>query len=217
MIKFNQYYVASISLVVAVIIFTHDSHAESRRDSDIQSIDFKNFAYPASDVAAEITKKKSIRVQNGEYKNFKDDEFREDSFSFSVESVSYGDITGDGKEEAVVDTSLTWMGGVQQDESRIYVYTMTEGKPKLVLVPDIANQIDRDFSRYNKSNDPCEDGVFTFSAIASKGGLLKVDAVLGNPHACYDERKGYPMASMSYRISDNRWILVEPPTFWRQK
>ncbi len=182
---------------------------------DIRSVDFKNFSYPATGVAAEITKKKSIRVRNGEHKNWKD-EFRADSFSFSVESVSYGDLTGDGKEEAIVDTSFSWMGGVQQDESRIYVYTMIDGNPQLVPVPDIANQIDRDFSRHNKSSDRCADGIYSFSAKASAEGLVKVDAVLGNPRICYEENKGYPMASMSYRISDNRWILVQPPKFWRK-
>jgi hypothetical protein len=135
---------------------------------DIRGVDFRNFAYPTSGVAAEITKQKSIRVRNGVYeKHWKDNEISEDSFSFSVESVSYGDITRDGKADAVVETTFSWMGGVQQYESRIYVFTVIDGRTELVRVPDIANQIYRDFSRYNKSHDPCEDGVFTFSAKAS--------------------------------------------------
>jgi hypothetical protein len=195
---------------------------ESRRQGDIRSVDFRNFPYPVSGVAAEMTKQKFIHARNGAYEKQWKEEIgnlgsRIQTITFSVNSVSYGDITGDGKEEAVVDTSFSWMGGYQQDETRMYVYTVKNGKLELVVVPDIADQIDRDFSRHNKSKDPCEDGIYGWSAKASGEGQVKVDATLGNPHTCYDGSKGYPMVSMSYRLGDNRWILTQAPKRWREK
>jgi hypothetical protein len=222
MINYRHFYSLNILLALGMFCITRASFAESRRDSDIRTVDFRNFTYPVSGAAAEVTKTKSIRVRNGIFEKQWEEKngslgSTTQSISFSVNSVSYGDINRDGSDEAVVDTGFSWMGGYQQDESRMYVYTVGGGRPELLKVPDIEDQVRRDFSRHNKSRDPCEEGIYAWSAKASGEGLVKVDATVGNPHTCYDARKGYPIVSMSYRLSDNRWVLAESPKRWRKK
>lgn len=137
-------------------------------------------------------------------------------FEFSVGSVSYGDIDRDGKEEAVVDTGFGYMGRVQQTEPRMYVYRLEGGKPVLLASPDIETLIARDFSP-TKRDDPCEDGIFSWSAEATEEGVVKVDAFVGNLRICYDEKKGYNMVTMKYVLKGNRWVLAEAPKRWRKK
>lgn len=115
MIDLSQY--AFVAVVVLLTAFNPSPlvSGEAGGEKNIRSVDFRNFTYPISGGGAEIVKAKSIRVRDGKYeRRWNDAVASDESFSFSVESVSYGDIDGNGKEEAVVDASLSWMGGVQQ-------------------------------------------------------------------------------------------------------
>src|SRR6476469_9156721 len=67
--------------------------------SDIHSVDFKNFAYQPY-CASEATTR--IRVKNGEYSKETPQGGYVDHFYFNVMGVTYGDVTGDGQDEAVV-------------------------------------------------------------------------------------------------------------------
>ena len=209
-------FVALIALAAPGIF--RDTCAESGRD--IRDVDFRNFSYPVSGVAAEVTRARSIRVKQGIFAKEWEEKHSLGSmtkrFTFSVNSVSYGDIDHDGTEDAVIDTSFSWMGGYQQDASQMYVYTVKSGGPELIGVPDIGAQIERDFARLSKSKGRCEDGVYSWSVVATREGLIKAEAIIGNPHVCFDEEKGYSMASMTYRLEANRWVLVKALKRWRK-
>ena len=64
--------------------------------NNIREVDFKNFTYEAFCADDEPSE---INVKNGEFLDESENYFR-----FSVQSVNYGDLNADGKEEAAIVT-----------------------------------------------------------------------------------------------------------------
>jgi len=219
--KMHRKFMVWVLLALGLFSTPQVISADSLDKSGIRSIDFRNFTFPVFGSTAEITKAKSIRVRDGTFNNWsKYEEGLDGSFSFSVESVFYGDITGNGKEEAVVDTLFSYQGASHPySEQRLYFYSMKDSRPVLLRLPDIGDQLDRDYSQFNRSKDPCSEHVISWSAEVSVKGIIKVDAVVGDfpPRNCYDEKKGYRMVTMYYRLQNNRWVFAQAPKLWRKK
>jgi len=95
--------------------------------SDIHSVDFKNFTYHPH-CAGEDTE--TIHVKNGEYSKETPMDGYVDHFYFNVFNVAYGDLTGDGKDEAVVLSSCNTGGTGNFSEG--FVYAMKAGKPAMI-------------------------------------------------------------------------------------
>lgn len=87
--------------------------------SDIRKVDFANFTY---NVEIFETKEK-LTVKDGEYSRDKED----DKLFFSAKVAGYGDLDGDGKEEAIVITVMN-TGGTGNFTNGL-VFTMRGGKP----------------------------------------------------------------------------------------
>lgn len=112
----------------------------------IRQVDFKNFTYPLSgtllghdrlhwlDVpSANHTGGTHIHLVNGneltksssamgrEYSKYE---------GFTLQSVQFADLTGDGKEEAIV--VLLYRTGGTQSTDYVYIYSFEVGKPKLL-------------------------------------------------------------------------------------
>jgi hypothetical protein len=87
--------------------------------SDIRKVDFKNFTY---DIQIFETKEK-LTVKDGEYSRMKED----DKLYLNVSDAEYGDLDGDGKDEAVIITVIN-TGGTGNFSSGL-VFTMKGGKP----------------------------------------------------------------------------------------
>lgn len=84
--------------------------------SPIRSIDFENFTYPEIDARGKFT--------------LKDEQEPTDDDPRSLVDVIYGDVTGDGKEEALVVHSQSTRGSAIP--YFVYVYTGSRDKPKLL-------------------------------------------------------------------------------------
>jgi hypothetical protein len=104
-----------LSLVCA---FSFSASAQA----DIREVDFSNFTY---DVEIFETKEK-LKVVNGEYYRNKE----EDRLFFSAKVAGYGDLDGDGKEEAIVITLMN-TGGTGNFTGGI-IFTMKGGKPVIL-------------------------------------------------------------------------------------
>jgi len=91
---------------------------------DIRKVDFKNFTYSILDLSGEAREK--ITVKDGEF----DREGEEEKLFFSITVEGYGDLDGDGKEEAVI-TTLMNTGGTGNFTSGI-IFTMKGGKPMVL-------------------------------------------------------------------------------------
>ncbi len=118
-----------ILCLIIMLLCTVNLSAQSRRRrsgsnsstsnvTDIRQVDFKNFTYQIEG--------KRIRLQNGEYNGREHWRF-DRNFQTRRDHIAYGDLTGDGKEEAVIvlahniaDTNTILQYG--------YIYTIKNGQ-----------------------------------------------------------------------------------------
>ena len=101
---------------------------ESMPDSPIQRIDFANFRYPSYVVEGEVH---GFKLRDGELLPKRKDEVgRPLDMWLRLSGVTYGDVTGDGVEEAIVD--VTWITGGTGDPDLVYIYALRKGKLKLL-------------------------------------------------------------------------------------
>jgi hypothetical protein len=112
--------------------------------SNIRQVDFKNFTYPLSgpllghddlkwlgDPRDGYSKRAPIHLVNGK------DLTKVGSYGeyvqwagFSLQSVQYADVTGDGTEDAIV--ALLYETGGTQTTNYVYIFKLDAGKPKLL-------------------------------------------------------------------------------------
>lgn len=95
--------------------------------NDILKVDFKNVTYMPY-CAGE--KPRRVTVKNGEFSEEKDAGDYIDRFYFRVFDIAYGDMTGDGKPEAIVLTVCNTGGTGQFSEG--FVYGSVRGKPLML-------------------------------------------------------------------------------------
>jgi len=109
--------------------------------SDIHSIDFKNFSFPWDTKVALADKstwhwiawrpQTVVRVKNGIH-FFREAGQSDPHFGprLSADAVTYGDLDGDGSEEAAVH--LNYGTGGTQSWDYLYVYKLVDGHSKLI-------------------------------------------------------------------------------------
>ncbi|MES1242996.1 MAG: hypothetical protein ABUT39_15375 [Acidobacteriota bacterium] len=97
--------------------------------ADIHKVDFRNFTYRPSCADFESSEANvPVQIAGGKLEG-KPGSALEGIF-FDVEEVIYGDLDGDGSDEAVVRTNCNTGGTGQFDEG--FVYGMKDGKPVLL-------------------------------------------------------------------------------------
>lgn len=112
----------------------------------IQSIDFKNFTYPwPRDLLDPSNPKRTFRLTNGELPETRTPEGRVDGMGVFFKDVNYGDVTGDGINEAIV--SLSVLTGGSAIPHIIYVYTLKNKQPKLLWCFATGDRADGGFRR----------------------------------------------------------------------
>jgi hypothetical protein len=116
--------------------------------TNIRQVDFKNFTYPLSGTLLghdrlqwldepkeahsdkkpihllngnDLTKSSNFVMEGQEYAQWK---------GFTFQSVEFADVTGEGKEEAIV--VLKYRTGGTQETHYVYIYSFVDGKPKLL-------------------------------------------------------------------------------------
>jgi len=113
------------SLAVATLALVCVGSAAGQ--GSIRQVDFKNFTYPLSGPTLghdrlqwlDLSTKRHIGLQNGK-----------DASGFSLSSAQFADVTGEGKEDAIVVLHFD-TGGTQQTDY-VYIYSFKAGKPKLL-------------------------------------------------------------------------------------
>lgn len=103
-------------LLTAIFAF-----AAAAAQAQIRNVDFKNFTY--SVLSLDGDSREQVTVRDGSFSRMEED----DKYYFGVTEVSYGDLTGDGAEEAVVSVIVN-TGGTGNFTSGI-IFTMKRGKP----------------------------------------------------------------------------------------
>ena len=128
----------------------------------IHKVDFKNFTYQPEFCGGED--RNNITVKNGEYAEEKDMDGWVDRLYFSIYGVTYGDLNGDGSDEAVV-LSVCNTGGTG-NFTEAYIYSMRDGSPVRLVTLEGGDRADGGLRKAEvskgllivESNDPGEYG-----------------------------------------------------------
>lgn len=105
----------------------------AQAQNDIHKVDFKNFTY---EIGVEGEDKIKATVKNGEYMRQTKD--RDDDLYFEVSGVEYGDLTGDGRDEAVV--RILYNTGGSGNFTSGLVYTLKNGKPVVLAELEVGDR-----------------------------------------------------------------------------
>lgn len=168
----------------------------------IRTVDFRNFTYPLDGDRAQGYGRSSARVRNGKF-----------IFSrkfglegFEVMKVAYGDLTGDGQEEAVVrvDDGNIEIGG-SQNVTYTYIFSMADGRPLLLnMYCAYCNDSTAQTAYQNYYHD---DTTLLYGDTATiESGLLVVETIAGPAICC-------PMhdVTMRFHWDGERFVLEGQP------
>lgn len=104
---------------------------ESQPKSPIRQLDFKNFTYPK--LSTGKCSMAEVSLVNGKYnapEGIAGTRPAVDCWSVDLGPITYGDVTGDGEEEAIVELYAE-AGGTEASED-VYIYTLQGGNPILL-------------------------------------------------------------------------------------
>ena len=170
----------------------------TRLDSPIRRVDFDNFDYPGLPGLPLY-----LRVRNGKRPPKRRDAIgRPLDISLVLADVTYGDVTGDGQDDAIVD--LGWETGGTASADLIYIFTMRKTNPHLLWA----------FKTGDRADGGCRN-------VFAENGLLIVellgkDKIIGkNLYADDGTHSGLCCPTVftrsRYRWIGNRFRLLAPP------
>lgn len=144
--------------------------------TDIRKVDFRNFTYSSSLCSQEYGRQgigKIVRVRNGEFKN------KNVYFTVDDKSIIYTDVTGDGREDAIVPIDC---GAAEANFSRseVHIYTIHNGRAMFV-----AGITDKDMERDYRANYPDAEGYWGINenGIKTNNGNVVIEVLADGPHA----------------------------------
>jgi hypothetical protein len=194
------------SLVLGFLICVSAGFVSAQ--NSIRQVDFKNFSYPLKDyllghselkwLSAQVAgSPKLLTIQLRDGKNLQkepigkigDGGYYEVS-GFTLREVKYADLTGDGKEDAIV--VLSYQSGGTQGTNYIYNYTLDAGKPKLLA--------------YCHTGDRAYSGLYK---VYGQHGLLVVELL--DPEKQMGDCCSAGFIRTRYRWSDGRFQAVGKP------
>lgn len=106
-----------LNIVFCFFLQTPGFASSTKRLTSIRAVDFKNFTYGEQC----ITGVKTLPVKNGVYQQGSIDESkRNDYVDFEITKVIYGDITGDGQDDAIVLTFCNTGGTGEFTDGLVY-------------------------------------------------------------------------------------------------
>lgn len=111
------YFFTGDAVTITILGVSAPPTASAQTRADIRQVDFKNFSYRLEGKLAQL--------KNGGRPARNDNEY-----TVSEAKVSYGDLTGDGQEEAII--ILGYDGGGTGSFTFGYLYSMQNGRPVLL-------------------------------------------------------------------------------------
>lgn len=175
---------------------------QSRSMNSIRSVNFRDFTYPTSNRCVDAAGGRNVKVSQGKSIHSRDKHYG--PVGFRVAKITYGDLTNDGVEEAVIATHCGFIGNVNLPQSPwadTYVYTLQNGKPHLLAMVDWTTY-EPNYQRYY------QDGTILFYG-GPEGiinGKLLLGAWAGQGRCCPEYE-----VSMNLRWNGQRFITTEKP------
>lgn len=111
-------------IILTVTLLSPHAALPQRRVQSIRSIDFANFTYPRVGEQRDYVRRRTFTLRDGKYPEHE----VEDGMHFL--RVVYGDVTGDGAEEAIVVLGVETRGSAIP--SCVYIYTLRNRRLSLL-------------------------------------------------------------------------------------
>jgi hypothetical protein len=170
---------------------------KSNTTSDIRSIDFLNYSYQGSVCSEDAGLPKTVKVRNGKFKD-RDSNF----FDVVKEEIAYGDVNGDGSEDAVVLIRCGSAAGTLR-AFEVHAYSFQNGQAKLLARLD-STGVESDYQK------TYADGVVFYAGENGpkivKGHVL-VEALTDGSFAGPEN-----VATFDYQLSAGKFVLSGKPT-----
>lgn len=169
----------------------------------IRKIDFRNFSYLVTSVF--LDEPAQIKTIKGKY--LKGSRRNYDFWEFTVDKVIYGDLTGDGEEEALVSAIIEQSGAnpANSFDEGYYIYTIENTKPKL-LGSFTRSDFWNIYMPYQNENDECDGWVW-----GTKGNIINQKLIINlfvGGRQCVEN--GYDV-TMAYNWNGSQFVLEGNP------
>jgi hypothetical protein len=167
--------------------------------TDTRKVDFLDFTYHSSLCSQEYGSKgigKEVHVRDGEFKN------KDVYFAVAEGKIIYADVTGDGREDAVVPVDC---GAITANFalSEVYIYTIQDGRATL-----LAAISDKDLEQDYRLHYPDAESYWGIDeeGLRVKDGNLEIDVLAEGPHASPQY-----VVTLEYRLSGETLHLIGKP------
>jgi hypothetical protein len=205
--KKQLYYFLSLSLVFFVLLIPVCSVAKDNNASSIRSINFLNFSYPSTLCHKEYGHDgipNIVQVNGGQFESRRGNDENSGYAYFGVvnNKIIYGDLTGDGNEEAVVHTACG-ISIANFGLNEIFIYSYKSGKE--FLISHITDRdMDRDYEKYYKSaSDALWSAIYD---VRIKNGTLQIKKNSEGPHCCPEH-----VTTLTYKWNGSSIVLSKKP------
>ena len=174
-----------------------DAARTSNQTSGIRGVDFLNYSYQTSVCSEEVGLPKTVKVRGGKYKD-------RDQLFFDVDrnEIAYGDVNGDGSEDAVVPIRCGSGAGTLR-AFEVHAYSLQNGQAKLLARLD-STTVESDY----KQSYP--DGIIFYAGETGPkivNGHIIVEALADGSFAGPEN-----IATFDYQLSGGKFVLRGKPT-----
>jgi hypothetical protein len=200
----------SFLLLAAILLLAGSGQAQTHRRqpmesktvvTDIRRIDFLNYTYRPTLCSKVFSVPGVVKIRKGKFEN------NETYYYVHDNKIIYADVTGDGREDAIVNIGCGGHAGNFSD-SEILVYTLQNGREKLLARLD-SNDMERAYLRYYP------DGFLV--SITQNGVKVENGHVIVDMYANGSNAGPEFIASLDYKLRGTRLIITGKPQRRRTK
>jgi hypothetical protein len=174
-----------------------DAAPRSNQASGIRSIDFLNHSYQGSVCSEDTGLPKTVKVRNGKFKD-RDSNF----FDVAREDIVYGDVNGDGSEDAVLLIRCGSAAGTLR-AFEVHAYSFQNGRASILARLD-STGVEGDYRKSYK------DGIVFYAGENGPkivNGHVLVQALTDGSFAGPEN-----VATFDYHLSGDKFVLSGKPT-----
>ena len=169
----------------------------------IRSVDFDNFTYPLPPGFIDRSNpRRTFRLKNGERPETPDE------MGVFLSNVGYGNVTGDGQEEAIVTMSIVTGGSALPNI--VYIYTLKGSKPRLLWAFDTGDRADGGLRRVKAENGRLLVELYGNRRILGKDLYAEDKTNRGACCPTFFTRARYKWTGIGFRLASKPEVLPNP-------
>lgn len=190
----------NISIAFALVLFaclTAAAQTQGTRTSGVKDVDFSNFSYR---VLLGGDDERTIKLRNGKFEE--GGKYEEGGMLYELFGrPAYGDLSGDGREDAVVEIKVS--GAPSYRDFEVQAYAFQDGQAKLLARID-SEAVLKDYRKYYPNGELHYAGI---NPPKIKDGHVFIEALVDGSFACPEYT-----AVFDYNLSGGKFVLTGKPT-----